>query len=288
MGKIIPICFFKKHNSQVFPFTQLTFQQFWFVFKSFCNLYLFVISCACFRYPFVLSKSSMCSVGAPHTWPMALGALMWLIDNVKVKKIVSKQTDAWSCYWSFWKLIVLFWLSDPAGFEGSEDVYLWVLCRQSWHWWRNWVSQGVVINTIHINNISMHLNMLFSQYKHWNSNIFCLFILCVCSLYSSSRTTQLRHTSSTCTIMTRMKKKMKLSLLNSVSVAHLFRSSYFLFSEYCIFHCVVITLNLFGFFFLCPPKESCTMLMKLCLAQWKRNTELPLRSWSNWRKWANR
>lgn len=36
------------------------------------------------RYPFVLSKSSMYSVGAPHTWPQALGALVWLIDNVKV------------------------------------------------------------------------------------------------------------------------------------------------------------------------------------------------------------
>ncbi|XP_061529325.1 kinetochore protein NDC80 homolog [Phycodurus eques] len=35
------------------------------------------------RYPFVLSKSSMYSVGAPHTWPQALGALMWLIDTVK-------------------------------------------------------------------------------------------------------------------------------------------------------------------------------------------------------------
>lgn len=38
------------------------------------------------RYPFVLSKSSMYSVGAPHTWPLALGALMWLIDNIKVGK----------------------------------------------------------------------------------------------------------------------------------------------------------------------------------------------------------
>lgn len=37
------------------------------------------------RYPFVLSKCSMYSVGAPHTWPQALGALMWLIDNVKVR-----------------------------------------------------------------------------------------------------------------------------------------------------------------------------------------------------------
>uniref|UniRef100_H3DED6 Kinetochore protein NDC80 n=1 Tax=Tetraodon nigroviridis TaxID=99883 RepID=H3DED6_TETNG len=43
------------------------------------------------RYPFVLSKSSMYSVGAPHTWPLALGALMWLIDNVKIKWSLSGQ-----------------------------------------------------------------------------------------------------------------------------------------------------------------------------------------------------
>ncbi|CAB1423580.1 unnamed protein product [Pleuronectes platessa] len=43
------------------------------------------------KYPFVLSKSSMYSVGAPHTWPQALGALMWLIDNVKIYSGFSKQ-----------------------------------------------------------------------------------------------------------------------------------------------------------------------------------------------------
>ncbi|XP_059193190.1 kinetochore protein NDC80 homolog [Centropristis striata] len=43
------------------------------------------------RYPFVLSKSSMYSVGAPHTWPQALGALMWLIDQVKINWALSKQ-----------------------------------------------------------------------------------------------------------------------------------------------------------------------------------------------------
>ncbi|XP_053180908.1 kinetochore protein NDC80 homolog [Scomber japonicus] len=43
------------------------------------------------RYPFVLSKCSMYSVGAPHTWPQALGALMWLIDNVKIYWGSSKQ-----------------------------------------------------------------------------------------------------------------------------------------------------------------------------------------------------
>lgn len=53
---------------------------------------LFAVS----RYPFVLSKCSMYSVGAPHTWPQALGALMWLIDNVKVK-YKSLQIDLWTC-----------------------------------------------------------------------------------------------------------------------------------------------------------------------------------------------
>ncbi|XP_029998550.1 kinetochore protein NDC80 homolog [Sphaeramia orbicularis] len=43
------------------------------------------------RYPFVLSKCSMYSVGAPHTWPQALGALMWLIDNVKITWSLSRQ-----------------------------------------------------------------------------------------------------------------------------------------------------------------------------------------------------
>ncbi|XP_030271614.1 kinetochore protein NDC80 homolog isoform X1 [Sparus aurata] len=43
------------------------------------------------RYPFVLSKCSMYSVGAPHTWPQALAALMWLIDTVKIKWSSSKQ-----------------------------------------------------------------------------------------------------------------------------------------------------------------------------------------------------
>ncbi|XP_041643741.1 kinetochore protein NDC80 homolog isoform X2 [Cheilinus undulatus] len=43
------------------------------------------------RYPFVLSKCSMYSVGAPHTWPQALGALMWLIDTVKINWSLSRQ-----------------------------------------------------------------------------------------------------------------------------------------------------------------------------------------------------
>ncbi|KAM8975941.1 kinetochore protein NDC80 homolog [Pelodytes ibericus] len=35
-------------------------------------------------YPFALSKSSMYTVGAPHTWPQIVAALMWLIDCVKL------------------------------------------------------------------------------------------------------------------------------------------------------------------------------------------------------------
>ncbi|XP_063812906.1 kinetochore protein NDC80 homolog [Pseudophryne corroboree] len=34
-------------------------------------------------YPFALSKSSMYTVGAPHTWPQIVAALVWLIDSVK-------------------------------------------------------------------------------------------------------------------------------------------------------------------------------------------------------------
>uniref|UniRef100_A0A668AZK5 Kinetochore protein NDC80 n=1 Tax=Myripristis murdjan TaxID=586833 RepID=A0A668AZK5_9TELE len=42
-------------------------------------------------YPFALSKSSMYSVGAPHTWPQVLGSLIWLIDTVKIYWYMSKQ-----------------------------------------------------------------------------------------------------------------------------------------------------------------------------------------------------
>ncbi|XP_051896942.1 kinetochore protein NDC80 homolog isoform X2 [Pristis pectinata] len=39
-------------------------------------------------YPFPLSKSSMYTVGAPHTWPQILGALIWLTDAVKLTKSI--------------------------------------------------------------------------------------------------------------------------------------------------------------------------------------------------------
>ncbi|KAM4795583.1 kinetochore protein NDC80 homolog [Rhinophrynus dorsalis] len=35
-------------------------------------------------YPFALSKSSMYTVGAPHTWPQIVAALVWLTDCVKM------------------------------------------------------------------------------------------------------------------------------------------------------------------------------------------------------------
>ncbi|XP_066208718.1 kinetochore protein NDC80 homolog isoform X1 [Saccopteryx leptura] len=35
-------------------------------------------------YPFALSKSSMYTVGAPHTWPHIVAALVWLIDCIKL------------------------------------------------------------------------------------------------------------------------------------------------------------------------------------------------------------
>ncbi|XP_065113830.2 kinetochore protein NDC80 homolog [Paramisgurnus dabryanus] len=50
-------------------------------------------------YPFALSKSSMYSIGAPHTWPQALGALIWLIDTVK-RFNSSREQDMLFCYFS--------------------------------------------------------------------------------------------------------------------------------------------------------------------------------------------
>ncbi|MGH0161523.1 UNVERIFIED_CONTAM: hypothetical protein FKN15_041414 [Acipenser sinensis] len=42
-------------------------------------------------YPFPISKSSMYSVGAPHTWPQILGGLIWLIDSVKLFDTMREQ-----------------------------------------------------------------------------------------------------------------------------------------------------------------------------------------------------
>ena len=32
------------------------------------------------RYPFTVSKNHMLNVGSPHSWPILLGALSWLVD----------------------------------------------------------------------------------------------------------------------------------------------------------------------------------------------------------------
>uniref|UniRef100_A0A8C3H5B1 Kinetochore protein NDC80 n=1 Tax=Chrysemys picta bellii TaxID=8478 RepID=A0A8C3H5B1_CHRPI len=43
-------------------------------------------------YPFALSKSSMYTVGAPHTWPQIVAALVWLIDCVKLYSATRENT----------------------------------------------------------------------------------------------------------------------------------------------------------------------------------------------------
>jgi kinetochore protein NDC80 len=35
-------------------------------------------------YPFTIHKTSLSNVGSPHTWPILLGALHWLMELVKV------------------------------------------------------------------------------------------------------------------------------------------------------------------------------------------------------------
>ncbi|XP_077335753.1 kinetochore protein NDC80 homolog [Lithobates pipiens] len=42
-------------------------------------------------YPFPLSKSSMYTVGAPHTWPQIVAALVWLIDCVKLMCAIQQE-----------------------------------------------------------------------------------------------------------------------------------------------------------------------------------------------------
>ncbi|XP_005042003.1 PREDICTED: kinetochore protein NDC80 homolog [Ficedula albicollis] len=42
-------------------------------------------------YPFPLPKSSMYTVGAPHTWPQIVAALVWLIDCVKLYSAIREN-----------------------------------------------------------------------------------------------------------------------------------------------------------------------------------------------------
>ncbi|NXV59450.1 NDC80 protein, partial [Molothrus ater] len=45
-------------------------------------------------YPFALSKSSMYTVGAPHTWPQIVAALVWLIDCVKLYNVIRENAPS--------------------------------------------------------------------------------------------------------------------------------------------------------------------------------------------------
>ncbi|NXQ52809.1 NDC80 protein, partial [Anthoscopus minutus] len=45
-------------------------------------------------YPFPLSKSSMYTVGAPHTWPQIVAALVWLIDCVKLYNAIRENAPS--------------------------------------------------------------------------------------------------------------------------------------------------------------------------------------------------
>ncbi|XP_022109018.1 kinetochore protein NDC80 homolog [Acanthaster planci] len=48
------------------------------------------------KYPFNISKSSMFTVGSPHTWPNILGALHWLLNSVKYALGVDEQSMLFS------------------------------------------------------------------------------------------------------------------------------------------------------------------------------------------------
>uniref|UniRef100_A0A8C4JG31 Kinetochore protein NDC80 n=1 Tax=Dromaius novaehollandiae TaxID=8790 RepID=A0A8C4JG31_DRONO len=45
-------------------------------------------------YPFPLSKSSMYTVGAPHTWPQIVTALVWLIDCIKLYSAIRENAPS--------------------------------------------------------------------------------------------------------------------------------------------------------------------------------------------------
>lgn len=41
-------------------------------------------------YPFGISKSSLMSAGAPHTWPVLLGALSWLRELIEFEEVFTQ------------------------------------------------------------------------------------------------------------------------------------------------------------------------------------------------------
>nr|XP_014437018.1 kinetochore protein NDC80 homolog [Pelodiscus sinensis] len=80
--------------------------------KDFLKIFTFIYGCLCpsyelpdskfeeeiprifkeLGYPFALSKSSMYTVGAPHTWPQIVAALVWLIDCIKLYSAIRENT----------------------------------------------------------------------------------------------------------------------------------------------------------------------------------------------------
>lgn len=48
-------------------------------------------------YPFNVSKNHMLNVGSPHSWPILLGAIMWLVD-VSVQCGEEGSDDSWMLF----------------------------------------------------------------------------------------------------------------------------------------------------------------------------------------------
>ncbi|XP_029649643.1 kinetochore protein NDC80 homolog [Octopus sinensis] len=61
-------------------------------------------------YPFPINKSSMFTIGSPHTWPTLLSALVWLTELIKTGLLLNEETDS-----------ILFQQED---FDNSSDSML--------------------------------------------------------------------------------------------------------------------------------------------------------------------
>jgi kinetochore protein NDC80 len=78
-----------------------------------CFVFLSLPLCLCVArsrrsYPFNISKSSLQSVGAPHTWPAVLAALTWLIELISFASDPLSATSASAA-------------ASAAGSEGGDD-----------------------------------------------------------------------------------------------------------------------------------------------------------------------
>ncbi|KYR01196.1 LIM-type zinc finger-containing protein [Tieghemostelium lacteum] len=47
------------------------------------------------RYPFNISKSALSAVGSPHTWPVLLAALVWLVEILEMSEAESELDPNW-------------------------------------------------------------------------------------------------------------------------------------------------------------------------------------------------